>query len=109
MTSSSGQASGPWPPATAQPSTSAHVRPSASPTAIPSRRSPAGLSRTTRRSLSTWMMRSVVAIDDGRQLAAFPLERLTQPSAAECDDQLVTGQLDDTDAVRVGAATVGAP
>jgi len=41
-------------------STSAHVRPMASPVGMPSIRSPAGLSRTTRRSASTWRMTSVV-------------------------------------------------
>ena len=46
---------------------------------------------------------------DSGQLASLPLERLTQPGATECDDQLVTRQLDDTDTVRIGAATIGAP
>ena len=109
MTSGSGQASGPWPPATAQPSTSAHVRPSASPTAMPEQ-ALAGRVEPDDPSLAVDLDDEVGrAIDDGRQLAALPLERLAQPRAPERDGQLVAGELDDADAVRVGAATVGAP
>ena len=62
ITSASGQAERSWPPATSHPRTSAQVRPSASAAAMPRSRSPAGFRRTTRRSASTWRIRSVVPL-----------------------------------------------
>ena len=68
---------------------------------VPRRRSPAGLSRTTRRSASTWRMRSVVAVDDRGQLAAARARAPRAARAPERDGELVAGELDDPDAVGV--------